>query len=104
MTLHPDKIISLSRIANGASPSEREPVPSSTVEQRAVNAAATRRKKALPDKAGQIDELAYDLRGAHWENHLKRLKKVVSRSNAPKKESPEPPHIVFQLPGNVNNG
>jgi hypothetical protein len=102
VALHPDKIIALSRIANGASPTDREPVPSETVEQRAINAAITRRQQALPKEPGAIDDLAYDLRGMHWANHLKRLKKKVNQSNAPKQQKPQPPQIVFQLPGQMN--
>lgn len=102
MSLHPDKIVNLSRIANGASPTEREPVYSSTVERRAVNAAKTRKAEALPKEAGAIENLAYDMRDMHWANHLARLKKRVTQPQRGPKP-PAPPQIVFQLPGSQQN-
>lgn len=102
VSLHPDKLIALSRIAYGASPTEREPPPSSTVEQRAINAAKTRRSQALPKEPGSIESLAFDMRDAHWANHLSRLKKRVSKATAETPTKPPTPQIVFQLPGQPN--
>lgn len=103
MSLHPDKIVSLSLLANGASPTEREPIPSSTMEQRAVNAAKTRKMLAMPKDAGAIEGLAFSVRDQHWANHLARLKRQVGQQNA--KPAPKPaPQIILQMPGEVSNG
>lgn len=98
MALHPDKINSLSRVANGASATSREPVQSETVENRAINAAKTRRDSVLPKEPGAIETVAYDLRDAHWANHLARLKKRAKVTNPQPKPQPQAPQIVFQLP------
>ncbi len=106
MPLHPDKIVSLANIAAGGSIPNREPVKSSTLEQRAINAAKTRRSKALPDKKpGEIDLLAYDLRDSHWANHLTRFKKHVGPATGEKKpKQPQQPSLVINLPGGGTNG
>lgn len=105
MSLHPDKIVALSSIANGASPTEREPVKSATVEQRAMNAARQRKFSALPKEPGGIETLAYQLRDMHWANHLKRLKQKVQTGQAGNSTpQPKPPQIVLQLPGAPMNG
>jgi len=104
VALHPDKIIALSRIANGASPTAREPVPAETIENRAVNAARTRNETALPKEPGSIESLAYDLRDTHWANHLARLKKRAKAVETQPRKTPQAPQIVFQLPGGMTNG
>jgi hypothetical protein len=104
VSLHPDKIVSLSNIANGASVSNREPIPSSTVERRAINASRTRKLLAMPKDPGAIDALAYDMRGLHWSNHLKRLKSQGVSPSTGKPKQPQQPQIVLQLPGTVTNG
>lgn len=104
MSLHPDKIVSLSNIANGASPTEREPAQSSTMEQRAINASKTRKLLAMPKDPGAIGDLAYAVRDTHWANHLSRLKARVSKASPEQTTKPATPTVVFQLPGPVNNG
>ncbi len=99
--LHPDKIVGVTRAVQ-----TRPQRPRRSVEQRAMSAASNRGTgvgKASKAQPGLIENMAFEMRDAHWSNHLDRLsrrvdKAVKSRQSAPTKRVPQgAPALAIRL-------